>query len=64
MTKGKPHPFKGEYVARYNDVGSTFTEDEVEFMMTMERYIREHRQPFPDARGVLAVAKALGWKKE
>lgn len=30
--------------------------------MAMERYIREHRRPFPDARDVLA--KALGWRKE
>lgn len=44
-------------------VGSDFSDDEREFMLAMERFEREHHKPFPDCRDVLAVAKALGYRK-
>lgn len=48
-----PHNLKGEYTNRAkNDVGSRFTPDEIEFMLAMERYMREKGRPFPDARRV------------
>ncbi|HLW66890.1 MAG TPA: hypothetical protein VKS79_16365 [Gemmataceae bacterium] len=46
-----------------NFPGSSFSEDEVEFMMAMERYKRKHRRPFPTCHEVLAVLKSLGYRK-
>lgn len=40
-----------------------YESDEVEFMMAMERYKREHRRPYPTCAEVLQVAKSLGYKK-
>lgn len=37
--------------------------DEVEFMLAMERYRREHRRRFPTCSEVLAVVKSLGYRK-
>jgi hypothetical protein len=37
--------------------------DEVEFMLAMERYMREQRRPFPRSHEVLAVVKSLGYRK-
>jgi hypothetical protein len=34
-----------------------------EFMVAMERYMRTRRRPYPTAREVLRVARALGYKK-
>lgn len=59
------HPRYGAYSAKEkNDVGTRFTPAEIEFMMAMERYTREHDKPFPDCRDVLIVAKSLGYVKE
>jgi hypothetical protein len=46
-----------------NFPGSSFSEDEVEFMMAMERYKRKHRRPFPTWHEVLQVLLALGYRK-
>jgi hypothetical protein len=43
--------------------GWGLSEDEVEFMMAMERYKRENRRPFPTWHEVLAVLRALGYRK-
>lgn len=43
--------------------GQDFTEDEIEFMLALDRYKREARRPCPTWAEVLAVAKALGWRK-
>lgn len=41
-----------------------YTDDEVQFMMAMERYQREQRNRWPDCGEVLKVAKSLGYRKE
>ena len=46
-----------------NFPGSSFSEDEVEFMMAMERYKRKRRRPFPTWHEVLQVVHALGYRK-
>lgn len=43
--------------------GAAYADDEVEFMMAMERYKREANRPFPCWHEVLRVAKALGYRK-
>lgn len=43
--------------------GSQFTADEVEFMMAMDRYKREHRRPYPTWKEVYDVFKSLGYRK-
>ena len=40
-----------------------YADEETEFMMTMERYKRENKRPFPTWREVLAVAKSLGYRQ-
>ncbi len=37
--------------------------DELEFMVAMERFMREHAKPYPDARDVLAVIRSLGYER-
>ena len=46
-----------------NCIGLEYTADEVEFMMAIERFEREHHKPWPDCRDVLTVARALGYRR-
>ena len=41
----------------------TLSDDEIEFMMAMERYMRLANRPFPTWHEVLRVAKELGYRK-
>ena len=38
--------------------------DETEFMMAMDAYKRAANKPYPAAKDVLAVAHALGYRKQ
>ncbi len=40
-----------------------FTEDEVEFLMAMDRYKRVAQRPFPTWHEVLRVIRELGYRK-
>lgn len=40
-----------------------YTPEELEFMLAMERFKTKHGKPYPDCCDVLAVAKALGYRK-
>lgn len=44
-------------------LGSDYTPNEVEFMLTMDRYKRENRRPFPTWSEVLQVLLQLGYRK-
>jgi hypothetical protein len=46
-----------------NFPGSSFTPDEIEFMLAMERYRRKHGRRFPTCHEVLAVLLSLGYRK-
>ena len=41
----------------------TYTPAEIEFMVAMERYRREHHRPYPTCSEVLAVLESLGYRK-
>lgn len=43
--------------------GAGFTDDEVEFMMAMDRYKRVAQRPFPTWHEVLRVIIELGYRK-
>jgi hypothetical protein len=47
---------RGDHAWKYAD-------DEVEFMLAMDRYKRDQRRPFPAWSEVLAVLKGLGYRK-
>lgn len=40
-----------------------YTDDEREFMVTLDRWKRQNRKPFPTCCEVLAVLKSLGYAK-
>ncbi len=40
-----------------------YSEDESEFMKTMDRYKRENRRPFPTWSEVLEVLRSMGYRK-
>lgn len=63
VLKNRNHPRYGEFLAKKNDAGEKFTEEEIEFMKAMERYTRE-KKPFPNCRDVLIVANMLGYTRE
>lgn len=44
-------------------VGSEYTDEEREFLIAMERYVRKERRRYPSYTEILNVAKALGWRK-
>ena len=43
--------------------GAGYTDDEVEFMMAMDRYKRVAQRPFPTWHEVLRVIRELGYRK-
>lgn len=51
--------------SRYQEVhpGAGYTDDEVEFMLAMERYKRFAQRPFPTWHEVLSVIRELGYRK-
>ena len=49
--------------AQENFPGADITDDDLEFVKAMERYIRENKRPFPRFTEVLQVLKSLGWRK-
>lgn len=51
--------------SRYQEVhpGAGYTDDEVEFMLAMERYKRIAQRPFPTWHEVLSVIRELGYRK-
>ncbi len=51
---------KSRDVGRHN---IDYAEDELEFMMAMDKYKRENRRPFPTCSEVLQVLKSLGYTK-
>lgn len=58
------HPNRlNERAAYRHDSDGTYSDAEREFMVAMERFKRDRRRPYPDARDVLAVAHALGYRK-
>jgi hypothetical protein len=50
----RPKPHTGE---------PRYTEDEIEFMLEMDRFKRANRRPFPTWHEVLDVLKSLGYRK-
>lgn len=50
-------------VTQQVNAGAAYTEDEVEFMLALHRYKTENQRPAPTWAEVLAVAKALGYRK-
>ena len=54
ITPGRSH-VRGE--------ATEYTEDEMQFMMAMEKYKRE-KNPYPSYAEVLEVAKSLGYRKD
>lgn len=58
---------KGCAAGNYGTAGAfngwDYTDDEREFMLTMDRWKRERHRPYPDCRDILAVARSLGYRK-
>ncbi len=50
----RPKPTTGE---------PRYTDDEVEFMLEMDRFKRDMRRPFPTWHEVLGVLRSLGYRK-
>jgi hypothetical protein len=45
------------------NMGADYTEEEVEFIREMDRFMREKRRRFPTFVEVLRVAKSLGYRR-
>ena len=41
-----------------------YTEEELEWLKAVDHYCKEHGRVMPDARGILAIARGLGYTKE
>lgn len=59
--RGEKRYFDGRRGTRTD--GDSYTADEVEFMMAVEKWKRDNRRPFPTWREVLEVAHRLGYRK-
>jgi hypothetical protein len=46
-----------------NFPGHAYTAEEVEFLMAMDHYKREHDRPFPTLHETLRVLKGLGYRR-
>ncbi len=44
-------------------LGSTYTDEELEFLKAIDRYKRSQNRPFPTWIEVLNVLRQLGWAK-
>jgi hypothetical protein len=54
---------KPDSVCQQVNIGADYTEEEVEFLKVMDRYIRRVGRKFPTFVEVLRVAKAVGYAK-
>jgi hypothetical protein len=45
------------------DRGQEYTAEELEFMKAVDRWKRKNNCPYPSWGQVLAIARALGWRK-
>lgn len=63
---GKKNTYNGTRIIPFQelDMGANYTEDEIEFMLAMERYKREKKRKFPNCHEVLIVLKSLGYVKK
>lgn len=52
-----------EAAKRPTHVGTDYSAEEADFMMSLDQYKRAYRRPFPTCKEVLAVVKALGYRK-
>jgi hypothetical protein len=43
---------------------ATYTDEEKEFLLAMDRYKRDNRRPYPTWSEVLEVLKSLGYTKQ
>lgn len=46
-----------------SDCGETYSDDELAFMLAMDRYNRDNRRPFPTWSEVMGVFLSLGYRK-
>ena len=53
--RGKP----GSYVYP----GAEYTDDELEFMLAVQRYKEQRRRPHPSWREILWIAHSLGYRR-
>lgn len=44
-------------------IGAGYTDEEREFLLAVDLYKRRHRRPFPAWTELLAVVKALGYRR-
>lgn len=44
-------------------VGAEYDADEIEFMMAMQKYMKERKRRFPHHHEALAVLRSLGYRK-
>lgn len=54
---------KAAYGSHEINMGADYTEEEVEFIKAMERFMREKKRRFPTFVEVLQVAKSLGYQR-
>jgi hypothetical protein len=60
-----PRELRRHHAGSGNMVGEyLYTEDEWEFMKTMDRYKRENRRPYPTWLEVYRVFRSLGYTKQ
>lgn len=45
------------------NIGSEYTQDEVEFILAVERWKKEHDIRFPSYSDILRIAKSLGYRR-
>ncbi len=45
-------------------LGSTYTDEEREFLVAIDRYKRSNNRPYPTWMEVLNVLRGLGWVKK
>ena len=56
MEKTHKRPLQG------SNVGSDYRDDEIKFMMAVEKYKREKNRPFPTWTEILEIARSLGYR--
>ena len=53
----------GGSISNEMNAGSTYTDEEREFLVAIDRYKRRNNRPFPTWIEVLDVLRGLGWRK-
>lgn len=56
-----PRLTEGRFEERFS--GSEYGDEEIEFLLAIERYKREKKRPFPTWHEVLRIVKSLGYRK-